>query len=379
MTPSQKGLEKIDDWNVLCEFLPPGWEEQARLSGALRRARGISSPGALLRVLLIHLGSGCSLAETATRAREAGLGQMSAVAVFKRLQAAEPWLRWLAQQTRGISLASVEVRGRCLRAVDATAVSEPGSTGTDWKIHYAVNLADLQCDFFELTDVGSGGETFRRVPVSADDIMMGDRIYATPPGVAHVMDARGDVVVRLNRQSLPLFDRSGARMQVLGLLGGTKAGEPREWEARVRHPRGVWLKGRLIAIKRSATATRLVRKRLARRASRRQERVSKESWRAARYFLVWTSLPKSFSATEVLQFYRLRWQIELAFKRMKSIMGVGHLPKKDPASSRAWLHGKLFVGLLVEHMIEAANSFFPWGYPLATTPQSLEGSRIHVP
>lgn len=94
MTPSQKGLEKIDDWNVLCEFLPPGWEEQARLSGALRRARGISSPGALLRVLLIHLGSGCSLAETATRAREAGLGQMSAVAVFKRLQAAEPWLRW---------------------------------------------------------------------------------------------------------------------------------------------------------------------------------------------------------------------------------------------------------------------------------------------
>ena len=65
---------------------------------------------------------------------------------------------------------------------------------------------------------------------------------------------------------------------------------------------------------------------------------------------------------------RLRWQIELVFKRMKSIMGMGHLPKADPNSSRAWLHGKLFVALLVERMIEAAKSFFPWGYPLEVSP-----------
>jgi hypothetical protein len=57
------------------------------------------------------------------------------------------------------------VAGRRVRAVDATSVSEPGSTGTDWKVHWAVNLADLQCDFFELTDIRGGGETFRRVPV----------------------------------------------------------------------------------------------------------------------------------------------------------------------------------------------------------------------
>lgn len=369
----------MEDWNVLCQFLPPGWKERARLSGALRRARGIAGPEALLRILLIHLANGCSLAETATRAREAGLGEVSAVAVFKRLKAAETWLRWLAQQARGISGLPVEARGRRLRAVDATAVSEPGSTGTDWKIHYVVNLGDLQCDFFELTEVSSGGETFRRVPVSVGDIMMGDRIYATPPGVAHVRDAGGDVVVRLNRQSLPLFDSRGARLQVLSLLRGIKVGQPREWDARVRHPQGGWLKGRLIAIKRSVEATRLVRKRLARRANRRQEAVSKESWEAAQYFLVWTSLPKSFLATDVLEFYRLRWQIELVFKRLKSIMGLGHLPKKDPASSRAWLHGKLFVGLLVERMIKAADSFSPWGYALAAPPQSLEGNRIHAP
>ena len=57
--------------------------------------------------------------------------------------------------------------------------------------------------------------------------------------------------------------------------------------------------------------------------------------------------------------YRLRWQIELAFKRMKSIVGLGRLPKKDPASTRAWLYGKIFASLLVERMIEAAEAFPP--------------------
>ena len=202
--------------------------------------------------------------------------------------------------------------------------------------------------------------------------MMGERVYATPVGVAHVQDAHADIVVRLNRQSLPLFDRNGNRVHALRLLRKIKAGPPRQWTTRVRRPGGGWIAGRLIGVRRSAQATRLARRRLERQASRRQTKVSRQSWEAARYFAVWTSLPETFSAPAVLELYRLRWQIELAFKRMKSILGLGHLPKKDPASARAWLHGKLFVSLLIERMVEAANSFSPWGYGLDGTPQPLE-------
>jgi hypothetical protein len=365
-------VEEIENWAVLRRFLPLGWEEQARLSGALKRARCVSDAEALLRTLLIHLANGCSLSETSVRAKQTGLCTISSVALFKRLRAAEGWLRWLAQQLRGINLMSAIGVGRRLRAVDATAVSEPGSTGTDWRIHYSVNLGDLQCDFFELTDV-KGGETLRRVAIKPHDIMMGDRIYATPPGVAHVMDAHADLVVRVNRQSLPLFDENGNRLNILKTVRGLKPGQPREWRTSVQHPKGGWLRGRLIAVKRSIKATRLERKRLMRRANRRQHKVSKQSLEAAQYFMVWTSLPDSFISSVVLEFYRLRWQIELVFKRMKSIMGLGHLPKADPASCRAWLHGKLFVALLVERMIAAANSFSPWGYQLETSSESVEG------
>src|SRR3990170_2413146 len=231
MSQPKTYLAEMENWEILCTFLPAEWAEQARRLGAMRRARYITDPATVLRVLLLHLATGCSLAETAARASASGLAQISAVGVFKRLRAAEPWLRWLAQQMRGAADLPMEIAGRRLRAVDATSVSEPGSTGTDWKVHYVVNLADLQCDFFELTDIRQGGETFRRVPVGAGDILMGDRVYASPPGVAPVVRAKGDVMVRLNRQALPLFDRQGRRMALLPLLRRLRAKSPREYAA----------------------------------------------------------------------------------------------------------------------------------------------------
>jgi hypothetical protein len=371
MARAPKPLTELDNWEVLSTFLPPDWSEQARRLGAMRRARYISDPGTVLRILLLHLASGCSLAETAARASASGWAQISAVGVFKRLRAAEPWLRWLAQQMRGVAALPLEVGGRRLRAVDATAVSEPGSTGTDWKVHWAVNLADLECDFFELTDIRESGETFRRVPVVAGDILMGDRVYAAPPGVSHVVKARGDVLVRLNRQALPLFERDGRRMDLWPFLRGLEGKTPQEHATWVRNPHGGSVAGRLIALRQSAEVTRWIRRRLRRRAQRNQETVSAESLQLAEYFMVWTTLEQAFPTPSILELYRLRWQIELVFKRMKSILGLGHLPKKDPLSAKAWLEGKLFTGLLIERMVRTAESFFPWGYALAAPPQSM--------
>jgi len=359
-----------ENWPILCTFLPKGWKEMARSTGALRRARDVPDAESLLRLLLMHVANGYSLAETAARAGQLGM-ELSAVAVFKRLRASEEWLRWLAEQQRGAQRLAVESQGRPVRVVDATTVSEPGSTGTDWRVHYVVNLANLQCDFFELTGA-EGGETLRRIPVRAGDIMMGDRIYATPVGVAHVKAAEADIVVRLNRQSLPLFDADENRVNVLRLFRKMRVGQTQEWSTQVRHPNGGWVQGRLIAVKRSAEATRVARRRLEINASKKQKKVSPESWEAAQYFFLWTTLAKSFAASGVLELYRLRWQIELAFKRMKSIMGLGHLPKKDPASARAWLHGKIFASLLVERMAEAADTFSPWGYKLDGETQPME-------
>jgi len=64
---------------------------------------------------------------------ELGLGRLNPTAVYKRLRSAEEWLRWLAEQMRSdLGMVSPSV-GRRVRAVDATSISEQGSTGTDWR------------------------------------------------------------------------------------------------------------------------------------------------------------------------------------------------------------------------------------------------------
>ena len=359
----------IENWAVLRTFLPAGWEEMARKSGALRRARDFPNAEALLRVLLLHIGNGCSLAETAVRARYLGIA-VSPVAVFKRLRASEEWLRWLAEQLRGQQRLTLETQGRPVRAVDGTSVSEPGSTGTDWRVHYAINLANLQCDFFTITSV-AGGETLRRIPVHPGDIVLGDRMYANSVGVAHVAQAGADIVVRLHRTALPLFDAAGRRVSILQRFRSLRVGQVQQWNTRVQCADGSWIPGRLLAIRRSVQSTRIVRARMERYAKKHRKIISEESWKAAAYFAAWTTLPDTFSPAAVLELYRLRWQIELAIKRLKSLLGLGHLPKKDPASARAWLHGKLFISLLVERMVEQANSFSPWGYGPDVTSQPL--------
>ena len=74
MKNASRALAEVDDWEVLRSFLPEGWESKARECGALTRARGIAGADALLRVLLIHIANGCSLAETSARAQQMGLG-----------------------------------------------------------------------------------------------------------------------------------------------------------------------------------------------------------------------------------------------------------------------------------------------------------------
>ena len=197
--------------------------------------------------------------------------------------------------------------------------------------------------------------------------MLGDRGYANPQGVRHVRQAGGEVVVRLNRQALPLCDERGKALDAVQQARGLRARESGEWAAWVKNDSEARIPGRLLAVRRSQAAAEEARRRLERQASRKQVRVSEKSREAAEYFFLWTSLPSSWVRPEVLELYRSRWQIELAFKRMKSLMGLGHLPKKDPDSCRAWLHGKLFTSLLVEALIGAARTVSPWGYELGRT------------
>jgi Transposase DDE domain len=371
-----------EDWEVVRSFLPEGWEKRARAFGALRRCRGFEGPEALLRTLLVHLADGCSLRETAVRAQEGQLATVSDVALLRRLKASGEWLRWMACELMQtwVERQPAEVFGKGLnvRLVDGTTVQEPGATGSTWRIHYSVALPMLACDEVHLTSP-KVGESFQRFVVQPGDLLVGDRGFAHREGCAHVVGAGGEVLVRINLTNLPLERRNGAALpllQRLRSLSGTRLGD---WEAWITHEGGR-MAGRLCALKKSELLAERARRRLLKEATKKSRQVQPETLEAAGYVFVFTTLAPRFGPAAVLEIYRGRWQIELAFKRLKSLMGLGHLKKTDPQAAMAWIHGKLLVAFLIEAMIAAGERFFPWGYPLAIPRGSLplEGDLTHA-
>jgi hypothetical protein len=365
-----------EEWGVLTRLLPEGWRELARDTGAMRRARGaIDSPDVLLQVLLLHVATGLSLKQAAARAQTQGLASITDVGLFKRLRSSEGWLRELARrmfESSRFGGAPAVPAGRRVRVVDATTVEEPGATGTDWRIHYAITLPHMACDFYEVTDA-QGGEGFSRLPVQPGDIVLGDRGYGYRAGVAHVLAHQGDVIVRLSSVGFPLLSsRTQAPVNLLALLRRLKGQVPQEWTVRFQVGRTVH-EARVCAVRKSRLATERARQALRQRAIRRQTVLRPETLAYAQYVVVLTTLPKEdLDVGAVLELYRARWQIELCFKRLKSLFRLGHVPKRSDASARAWIEGKLLTVLLIEHLLAQARLFSPWGYPLSPS-QSLAG------
>lgn len=370
-----------DDWEIVMRVLPVGWQDKARELGALRRCREFRDAATLLRVLLIHLADGCSLRETAVRAAEGQLVTVSDVALLKRLRVSGEWFRWMGEELirRWVTPRPVQPlldAGLRIRVVDGSTVSEPGATGSTWRLHYATRLPSLACEEVHVTEIAVG-ESLRRFAVAAGDLLIADRGFANRTGVRHVHRHGGAVIVRLNLTNLPLADAEGRPFPLLRHLRTLRAARVGDWAAAAaEEKKGLQpIAGRVCAIKKSKPAAQRARDKAERESRRRGHQVRPETLEAAGYIFVFTTLGAHVPARAILEIYRGRWQVELAFKRLKSLLALGHLKKVDPQGAKAWLQGKLLVAILIESLIALAERFSPWGYPIEPESPSLPVAR----
>lgn len=355
------------DWSVVTTMLPADWENKAKELGAVRRLRGFASVEAVLRVMLIHLSDGCSLRETAVRAQAGGLANVSDVALLKRLRGCGPWFQWMIREmAANMSLFMAPndfLADRPVRLIDGSIVCEPGATGSTWRLHYALNLRTLSCDEVHVTEAKEG-ESLTRFSIHPNDVVMADRGFANRRGVRHVVRHGADVVLRMNLTNLPLEDPQGQPLALLPLLRQLAIGQAADWPARIRDDDGV-IAVRVCAYKKTLAQTLAAQEAIQREAAQKHREVKPETVEAAGYVIVLTTL-MSPSAETIMEFYRRRWQVELAFKRLKSLLQLGHLKKIDKEGAKAWLQGKILVACLIETLILTAERFSPWGYPRDT-------------
>lgn len=364
-----------EDWPVLLSFFPSNWVDMASATHALKGLRKAKDAENYLRTLLIHVGCGYSMRETVARAKLAGLADISDVAFLGRLRKARDWLHSMCVALFEVNAQTPGLKSDFeARLFDATIVKEPGKTGSQWRIHYSIRIPSLTCDFFKVSMTkGQGtGESFFQYSIKKDDYIIADRGYSRASGIHHVVSKRAYVIVRFNSGTMNVMNRQGQAFSMLQNVSTIeKPGAARSWEVLIPDRKNETVEGRICAIRKSNEAIRLAHEKIKRNAQKKGHTVKPETLEYAKYVIVFTNYPESsFSATEILEWYRVRWQVELVFKRFKSIAQLGHLPKQSDDSAKAWLYGKLFVALLTEKIIECAVSISPWGYVMFEGVQS---------
>jgi hypothetical protein len=363
-SPEQLALDQ--DWPFLVTLLAADLDTSARAWRALLRRRGVPDATALLRLALVYGYGRLSLRGTALWAREAGVARLSEVALLKRLKQASPWLGHLlaTQLAARAGLRPAWPGELRVRLMDATSVTRPGSKGTDWRLHFEVDLGRLAVTQVEVTDA-RGGETFKRSTPAPGEIVLGDRGYAQRQGIAAVRARDAQVLVRLNWATVPLEQADGQPFDLWAALATVPAAQPAEWAVRTRAaadgtPAVV---GRLVALRKSPAAAEAAQREVRRSAQRHGKTPDARSLTAAAYVLVFTTVAATtLTAAQVLELYRFRWQIELHFKRLKSLGALDELAAHDPALCRSYLLAQLLAHLLIEDLSHRWVDFSPWGY-----------------
>lgn len=345
-------------WESILSLLPPVPEldRMARETGAVQRFRKIKNAGELLRILLSYGFCDQSLRSTSAWSKVNGTANISDVAVLQQLRKSEAWLeRLIAHVLESRSGPGTTVlKGLSLRIVDATAICVPGSTTTDYRVHLAYHPQTCRIQSAELTD-GTGGERLTRFDAKPGELYIADRAYAHRKGFAWVLNAGAHFIVRMNWHLAQLQQRDGSPFDLFSALRQLPAQGCQEFEVMTEpdDANGIpALPGRLVAMRKSPEAAAKARKKAQHEASRKSREINPLTLEACDYIFVLTSLPADMlSADGVLQLYRLRWQVELEFKRLKSLLNLDNVRAKEPAVVKAYLLAKLLGALLIEELL----------------------------
>jgi len=359
----------IPAWMTTESLLNEDWTRVvARLGGAARldataretkafvRPRQISNAVDLLRLILAYCLGERGLRATTAWATSVGLVDISNVALLYRLRHCGDWLARLVGQALAAGAPQASC-GRLIRIIDATTVPKAGPAARKkselWRIHSAFDLPHERFGHFELTDQ-QAGETLDRIPVVRGEIRLADRAYLQPDRMAVLLEGGADFVIRAGWKGARWLDIEGRPIDFMAQLHAASAHGLIDRPIWIKRKRGgAPLALRLIAIKKPAQAAAASRRRARRDAQREGHQLSKQTLDAADWVILVTSLDEEqFTTADVLSLYRLRWRIELGFKRLKSLIGLKGPPGTDERSARPHVLAHLLMILLLEPLID---------------------------
>jgi hypothetical protein len=137
---------------------------------------------------------------------------------------------------------------------------------------------------------------------------------------------------------------------------------------------------RLVIRRLDGGAARAARRQALKKAAKNGQRAGDKRLKAAEYIMLLTSLDADgFPAARVFELYRLRWQIEIAFKRLKGIVGLADLPAKDPRLAQARLYAKLIAAAIGDDILQGLLDSPPCAPDIPTFAMAPASTRLSRP
>jgi len=327
--------------------LPADYWELAIEFKAFTRSRKIKTPAQLLQVVMSYCGLDAVLREAAgqfTLLEE----RLSDTAIHKRLKACVPWVKALLGRLMGEAAQPLLAGHLRFVIVDGSTVQGPGATGTQYRLHLALDLVRLEWAYSLVTDEPTG-ERLTHYPLQDGDVVLADRGYNQVDQWMDLADRGVGIVVRYNPHGLKLYTAEGKPMDLEAVLQATTVADlclPVQVRNKHRHCLNGYLHARRLPPAQAAEARR--RARAAAKKAGRQ--IQARTLALVGWVLIWTTLPPEVLPTAtVMGLYRLRWQVELAIKRLKSLLNIDQLrARKSSALAELYLHGKLLYAWVVE-------------------------------
>jgi hypothetical protein len=259
-----------------------------------------------------------------------GLAKMNSTAFFKRLRDSEDFLKAMYFESLKHAVDVGERwKKRRLLAVDATVLCGPGAKGTNQRLHTVYDLSKGLPLSMELTGPEGGEALWRHHSFGAGDLLLCDSGYGYNKSFMWALNSGASFLIRFNFATVKLYDDEGSRISADN--ADISIPETGTTEMIVRMPQ--WphplraIGGRTLEGEPRWLLTDLTE----------------------------DELPRH----EVRELYRKRWQVELYFKRLKSLLDTDQLPTRDGPTARPWIWAKLLLASLA--VLIGHERFSPWG------------------
>jgi hypothetical protein len=240
-----------------------------------------------------------------------------------------------------------------LSLVDGSVICAPGKA-QDWRVHARYDSGRGRFADLVLTTTREA-EAASRTRICPGRILIMDRGYARVRNFKAVLEGGSDFITRISWGSVKLYDAEGRRVDLTALLDETT--QTREVP--------VWIKGiscpmRLVIQPLPTEAAERQRARRIRKANRDSRKIDPRTVQAAGFLMLLTSLTAQAQPAEgVIELYGNRWQVEIGFKRMKTLGRLDELPSADPVLARTWLLAHLIAAVLTDDLANEIVGFPP--------------------